>query len=135
MSSVQKVNEILDRLRQCFGVRDLQALAQELKMDATTFSVWRSRKKVPDHILVAVATATGMPLVWLQNGDGGSANEVNESGNSFFNVKKKQINLSNEEQALLENYRASSDAGRLAITTASAALAQSITSDQQRKKA
>ena len=104
-------------------------------MDATTFSVWRSRKKVPDHILVAVATATGMPLVWLQNGDGGSANEVNESGNSFFNVKKKQINLSNEEQALLENYRASSDAGRLAITTASAALAQSITSDQQRKKA
>lgn len=120
------VDAVLDRLRQAYHAEDLAELALRLEMDETTFRVWRSRKTVPNKILVKVSTETGRSVSWL--GEGfltGEDTTVREPSPVFFEEKTKQINLSEEERALIENYRAASAEGRLAITATSVAIAKS----------
>lgn len=119
------VEAVLERLRIAYRASDLAGVATWLDMDEMTFRVWRSRKKVPDSILVKASKDTGHSVKWLSDGDISSLQlGVREPDSNFFVDTAKQINLTVEEKALLDNFRAASDEGRLAITTASAALAK-----------
>lgn len=121
------------RMRDAYQAQDMAGLAARLGMDETTFRVWRTRKKVPAKILVKVSQDTGRSVSWLGESqltsEDSTAREVSPV---FFDTTEKQVNLSKEEKALLDNFRAASTEGRLAITTASAALAQP---NLKRKKA
>lgn len=118
-----KVDDVLDRLRVAYGVADLAALAQALDKDETTFRVWRNRGEVPPKVLVTASAATGRSINWLRADEGHGDAGVKEPP-PFFPAAAKQVNLTPEERALLENYRAATPAGRLAIEAASAALAK-----------
>jgi hypothetical protein len=119
------VEAVLERLRVAYRAPDLAGVAMCLGMDEMTFRVWRSRKKVPDSILVKVSKETGHAVSWLSDGDlNGNQMGVREASPNFFADRAKQVNLTPEEKALLDNFRAASREGRLAIAAASAALAK-----------
>ena len=119
------VEAVLERLRVAYKAPDLAGVATCLQMDELTFRVWRSRKKVPDSILVKASKDTGFDVSWLSDGDITDKHAgVRDSGSNFFAQTAKQVNLTNEEKALLDNFRAASTEGRLAIAAASAALAK-----------
>lgn len=120
------VDAVLERLMLAYRAPDVAGLALCLGMDELTFRVWRSRKKVPDSILVRANRDTGFDVNWFrdENFTGvHKAGAANSSAN-FFAVTAKQVKLNSEEKALLDNFRAASNEGRLAITAASAALAK-----------
>jgi hypothetical protein len=121
------VDAVLERLRQAYAAPDLSGLAECLGMDETTFRVWRTRKTVPNKILVKVSTETGRSVSWLSEALlTAEDTTVKESPAVFFEKTEKQINLSKEEQALIDNFRAANAEGRLALTAASVALAKPV---------
>lgn len=124
--SRELVDATLERLRIAYGARTLRDLALRLEMDETTFRVWQSRGKVPSRVLADASAETGRPVGWLIDGvsDELGPGIAEPTGSVFFESIAKQVNLSAEELALLENYRASSAAGRLALEAASIALAK-----------
>lgn len=121
------VEAVLERLRDAYRVPDMASLAARLGMDETTFRVWRTRKTVPPKVLVKVSHDTGRSVSWLSEAALTQEDaKAHEPTALFFNDQTKQINLTSEELALLDNFRAASAEGRLAIAAASAALAKPV---------
>jgi len=119
------VDEVIDRMRIAYAVPDLEALARLLDMSPLGFRVWRTRKKVPPKVLIKVSNDTGKSVSWLGGGvPNASDHVVREPAPVFFAPGEKQVNLSAQEQALIDNFRAATAEGRAAIEAASAALAK-----------
>ncbi|WP_332777712.1 helix-turn-helix domain-containing protein [Polaromonas sp.] len=121
------VEAVLERFREAYLAPDLTTLAAHLGMDETTFRVWRTRKTVPPKMLVKASSETGRSISWLS--DGFSTAEASTAGElpaNFFDSTEKQVNLTPQELVLLENFRAATIEGRVAITAVSAALAKAV---------
>ncbi len=121
------VDAVLERFREAYLAPDLTTLAAHLGMDETTFRVWRTRKTVPPKILLKVSSETGRAVAWLScDFLTTKAPTALASPANFFDSTEKQVNLTPQEQALLENFRAASTEGRVAIAAVSAALAKPV---------
>ena len=121
------VEAVLERFREAYLAPDLTTLAAHLGMDETTFRVWRTRKTVPPKVLVKASSETGRSVAWLSDGLlTAEAPTSRASPANFFDSTEKQVNLTPQEQALLENFRAASIEGRVAIAAVSAALAKPV---------
>lgn len=119
------VEAVLERFREAYLAPDLTTLAAHLGMDETTFRVWRTRKTVPSKVLVKASAETGRSVSWLSDGLL-TAEDSTARGFpvDFFDSGKKQVNLTPQERTLLENFRAATAEGRIAIVAVSAALAK-----------
>lgn len=121
------VEAVLERFREAYLAPDLTTLAAHLGMDETTFRVWRTRKTIPPKVLVKASSETGRSVSWLNDGFLTAEDSAAcEFPAIFFDSTKKQVNLTPQEQALLENFRAATTEGRVAIAAASAALAKPV---------
>lgn len=74
---MQRAREVLDRISSILGCQGDANIAEELGVQRTTVSSWKSRDKIPYEECWQVAQRTGISMDWLLSGIGPREREQN----------------------------------------------------------